>query len=687
MPTKLGRITLCANDMILLLLALALPGYQSLAPIATHGAGAWQASATTVDADTRALTAQASRMGMFAVLGGEEHKVFLPIITCCSRFVTGQNADLMLSGIDFDNTGGPLLFNHPTGLASDGKRLLLSDRWNNRVLIWNTLPSRNTPPDLVLGQRDFVANNPGAGRDQLNWPGNVTITPDGNMLAVTDTNNDRVLIWRSFPSRNGAPADTVLDLAQLGSQGDRQLMGWPWGVWTDGHKFAVVATHGPAVLIWNNLPTSDNQPPDLILRPPQTGTPRNITSDGTFFAVGDHNFGSDSRPATQFWLTFPTSPTQSPDFVLHEWLKGAVLPGNKLMLAGMRSLYLWDRVPRSDGDLPALTLNPPSYRNGDGPDVVWAGGRLYAVNYNGNNVLVWNALPQRPDQLPDAALGSDDPNVNTLDENFFITNPVPATDGKSLFVSSDFDRRLHVWRNLPDQSGARPDVTYNLPEGPWDNALYGQTLALAGKRTVYIWRKLPLQGELPDLVLTDRIGRVMLQELTGVTLDDRYFYLADRQANRIYVWQGVPTHDADPLFTLEIERPGMLSSDGQYLAVAPFEGATIHLWRVAELGTGAAPVRLGGPGQFNLPKKCVLSRGYLFVADTSFNRVHVWQHVADALTGKPADALLGASDARDVRPEIGRDKLFMPGALAFDGRYLWVGEFKFSIRILRFSMQ
>ena len=128
----------------------------------------------------------------------------------------------------------------------------------------------------------------------------------------------------------------------------------------------------------------------------------------------------------------------------------------------------------------------------------------------------------------------------------------------------------------------------------------------------------------------------------------------------------------------------MLSSDEQYLAVAPFEGATIQLWRVADLGTGATPVRLGGPGQFNLPKKCVVSRGALFVADTSFNRVHVWQRETDALAGKPADALLGVQDERNTRPEIGRDKLFMQGALAFDGNYLWVGEFKFSIRILRF---
>ena len=65
-------------------------------------------------------------------------------------FITGQDADIMLSGVDFNNTGGPLLFNHPGAVASDGTHLLLADTYNNRVLIWNKLPGGNTPPDFCL---------------------------------------------------------------------------------------------------------------------------------------------------------------------------------------------------------------------------------------------------------------------------------------------------------------------------------------------------------------------------------------------------------------------------------------------------------------------------------------------------------------------------------------------------------
>jgi hypothetical protein len=45
------------------------------------------------------------------------------------------------------------------------------------------------------------------------------------------------------------------------------------------------------------------------------------------------------------------------------------------------------------------------------------------------------------------------------------------------------------------------------------------------------------------------------------------------------------------------------------------------------------------------------------------------------------------NDARDRKPCIGRNKMFMPGSLAWGNGYLFVGEFKFSTRILRFSPQ
>jgi len=609
-------------------------------------------------------------------------------------FQTGQDADILLSGVDFNNTGGPLLFNHPAGIASDGTRLLLADRFNNRVLIWNTLPTGNDPPDLVLGQPDFTSNNPGTGRDQLNWPGQVAVTSDGRVV-VADTENHRILIWNRFPTQNGQPADLVLDIEALAPPGGPSPFRWPWGVWTDGQRLVVTVTGGGAVVIWNQFPTQDNQPYDLLLTAQgHFGTPRTITSDGVHLIVGDHNPAPEASPSgvqgNFFWKTFPTADDQPYDFFMpapvdprYAWMQGDFTPDGKLLMLG-RTLYIWNRFPQSADDDPDLSIKGYAFQGGDGSDLVVAGGRVYISLFNGNKIVVYNRIPTDPNQAPDFAIGSPDICTNTLETHFFISNPVVASNGRSLFAASGFDSKLFVWREIPDESGAYPDIVYRLPKGPSDTALWGDTFVMAGWDTVYIWNSLPLNGELPDRVLTGHIGNVPLQNLQGVALDDRYFYLADVHANRVYVWQGIPDQNSEPVVVLQVNQPRRLTSDGTYLAVTTTFDHAIRVYRIADLTSNSTPVVVRGPG-FNLPETGLVAGGHFFVADTSFHRVLIWRDIADALVGENPDVILGAEDLQDTTPEIGRDKLFWPASLAFDGSYLWVGELKFSNRLLRFS--
>ncbi|MEK9136342.1 MAG: hypothetical protein AAB393_04410, partial [Bacteroidota bacterium] len=270
-------------------------------------------------------------------------------------FTTGQNADLMLSGVDFNNTGGPLLYNHPSGIASNGTKFLLCDRFNNRVLVWNSPPTQwNTPPDLVLGQPNFTANDPGTSRSQLNWPGNVSVASNGVVL-VADTENDRILIWNQFPTQNAQQASVSISLPALSPSG----LAWPWGVWTDGSRAAAVATRGSALLFWNSLPTADNQAPDYRIQLPQGTTPRNISTDGsTYFFVGDHNAQVvGNQPATYFWNSYPTQPNQPYDFYRNEWIKGLKLPNGKLVAGGLSNVYVWNTMPTSGSQPPDLTVN------------------------------------------------------------------------------------------------------------------------------------------------------------------------------------------------------------------------------------------------------------------------------------------------------------------------------------------
>ncbi|MHC4678728.1 MAG: NHL repeat-containing protein [Planctomycetota bacterium] len=615
-------------------------------------------------------------------------------------FETGQDADLMLSGIDFNSTGGPLLFNHQMSIASDGTRFLVADTYNNRVLVWNKLPEGNVPPDLVLGQKDFTSNDPGTGRDQLNWP--VSGAAADGHIVVADTENNRILIWNGPPQKNGEPADVVIQGGQPfeGLNVSKRRFYWPWGLWTDGKKMAITSTRGSGILIWNQFPTRDDQPADLLLTGERKlGTPRTITSNGQCLIVGDHNAKMDqAQHGSFFWRTFPTRDEQPFDFFmtdpLHKgapWLRGCFAEDGKLVLLS-GALHIWNSFPEDENDRPDLSVTGYNFRSGDHTGVVQAAGRLYVCTGNGNKVVAYNSLPTRPEQEPDFAIGAPDIHTNTLETNFIMSNPVPASNGRNLFVASDFDRKLYVWKSLPDQSGAHPDIVYNLPFGPWDIAIREDTLVLAGNRTVCLWKELPLTGKPPDIIFQDRIGPVQFLELKGVALDDHFFYVGDYQANKVYVWEGIPSEDSEPVFTLDVNSAWRLSSDGYYLAIGTFDRHKALIYAVDGLSSKTRPGTVGPWSRedgrrrqmFNGVPAVTTVNGHLFVAD-GFNRVHAWRRIEDALAGKWADVVLGENDFDDVKPEIGRNKLFVPAALCFDGSYLWVGETKFSERLLRFS--
>jgi len=128
----------------------------------------------------------------------------------------GAAAAVVLGQSDFThcsaNGGGPV---SASGLAfsddvwSDGTRLIVADAENNRVLIWNHIPTVNgTPADVVVGQPDMFSTAPAAGAAGMATP--YFIDSNGVQLFVGDHGNNRVLVFNSIPTANGASADVVL---------------------------------------------------------------------------------------------------------------------------------------------------------------------------------------------------------------------------------------------------------------------------------------------------------------------------------------------------------------------------------------------------------------------------------------------------------------------------------------------
>jgi uncharacterized protein (TIGR03437 family) len=136
----------------------------------------------------------------------------------------------------------------PVSVSSDGVRMFVSDLGQNRVLIWNTVPTSNAAAaDVAIGQPDLVTsieNNAYSVTDAtINTAGNPTkltkvlcdsngtdsassatfprrcaatlsfprfVISDGTRLYVADGGNDRVLIFKKIPTTSGQRADIVI---------------------------------------------------------------------------------------------------------------------------------------------------------------------------------------------------------------------------------------------------------------------------------------------------------------------------------------------------------------------------------------------------------------------------------------------------------------------------------------------
>lgn len=118
------------------------------------------------------------------------------------------------------NQGGTAAANtlsSPRGIAMAGSKLLISDRSNNRILIYNQLPtSNNASADVVIGQSTFTGTSNGTGANQLFSPIDIDYDPTTGKVFVADSNNRRVVIYDSVPTSNNASATVVVGQSDFG---------------------------------------------------------------------------------------------------------------------------------------------------------------------------------------------------------------------------------------------------------------------------------------------------------------------------------------------------------------------------------------------------------------------------------------------------------------------------------------
>jgi uncharacterized protein (TIGR03437 family) len=323
----------------------------------------------------------------------------------------------------------------PTAVASDGTHLAVADTYNNRVLIWNSIPvSMNQPPDVVVGQPGFTTASFGATptASSLRLPQGVWI--QNGMLFVADTQNNRVLIYNSIPTSNGAAADVVLgqpnmttwvqvNIANQTSNAAANNMLDPVSVTSDGTHLFVADLGYHRVLIWNSIPSTNQQPADVEIGQP------NITT----------GIPDDAYTCAENGTAVACNATPTGSNVIKE------VPAMCTVSNGVDT--------NSNPTYPALceyTLSFPRFALSDGT-------HLYVADGGNDRVLIYETIPTADAVAADIVLGQTD-FVSDAPTDGADTMNAPlslAWDGSNLFVADTYNQRVLVY------TVAEQDLAYN----------------------------------------------------------------------------------------------------------------------------------------------------------------------------------------------------------------------------------
>jgi hypothetical protein len=153
---------------------------------------------------------------------------------------------------------GPASFRWPHGIAGHQDLLLIADAGDHRMLGWSPQPDGDRPADMLLGQPDFQSvqewpYGPHTG-DRFRFP--YAIGFDTDRLAIADTANNRILLWDGLPV-DGRAADHVLAQPSFAANGEnrwtsvqRDTLCWPYGLSLCGERLAVADSGNNRVMIW-----------------------------------------------------------------------------------------------------------------------------------------------------------------------------------------------------------------------------------------------------------------------------------------------------------------------------------------------------------------------------------------------------------------------------------------------------
>ena len=176
------------------------------------------------------------------------------------------------------------------------KTIAVADTANHRVLIWrdSTAPRPDHGPDIILGRSsEFSLPGPAT----LVSP--VSVALDGRRVFVGDAALHRVLVWNSLPMTDGQSADVVLGQPDFASDATSDVPGAesiaaPSAMVSDGNNLFVADTTNHRILVFS--------PGELPLAADSIVNSASLVSGplapGTLITINGNHFGNFSESAS-----------------------------------------------------------------------------------------------------------------------------------------------------------------------------------------------------------------------------------------------------------------------------------------------------------------------------------------------------------------------------------------------------
>jgi hypothetical protein len=192
----------------------------------------------------------------------------LPTTNNASANVVVGQENMAGTGADKGGSASESTLDEPVGIWVDNDKLIVGDYDNNRVLIYNSIPtSNNTSANVVVGQANMTGSSANQGVSvtdtTLNKPHGVFAY--NSKLYVSDYENNRVLVYNSIPVSNNVSADAVVGQADMtsasanrGGAAGANTLNKPNGIFANATKLIVADRENNRILLYDNQDVTAN---------------------------------------------------------------------------------------------------------------------------------------------------------------------------------------------------------------------------------------------------------------------------------------------------------------------------------------------------------------------------------------------------------------------------------------------